>query len=121
MTTPDKDGWIECGGGECPIPDAAHHEVKFRDGSVFYDTTPKSWNWNHIGAPWDITAYRLINPPVSDADLLKQAIEALRPFGIEINSDCSDDAVWDYANSNITAGDFRKARAVLALYDKRAK
>lgn len=65
------DGWIEWGGGECPVPDGTEVQVQHRDGSVFrgkalIDKGIGNSNW-HIGfkadprpCRRDIIAYRVI-------------------------------------------------------------
>lgn len=59
QATPD--GWIEWRGGECPLPDGAIHDVKFRDGvKVDEHEPPESWYWHHKGENSDIIAYRPI-------------------------------------------------------------
>lgn len=59
----DNDGWIEWAGGECPIPDDAEHEVKFRDGGKARDHgAAMDWRWTHDGYPGDIIAYRIVTP-----------------------------------------------------------
>lgn len=57
----DEAPWIEWTGGvDCPIPSGAAHEVKFRDGDIFDDVEPETWDWTHCGCNEDIVAYRLI-------------------------------------------------------------
>jgi hypothetical protein len=58
------DGWIEWGGGKCPVEPGTAIEVRFRDLSQRpdYDFTeyPNGAFWRHDGMDNDIVAYRLI-------------------------------------------------------------
>lgn len=69
-----NDGWIEWGGGECPVPRGTLVDVKYRCGDVNYHTkagepdsagsidTAFAVRWSKLGAEYDITAYRLHKP-----------------------------------------------------------
>ena len=68
-----NDGWIEWGGGECPVPTGTLVDVKWRDGridngipaKISHDLDPSKRNaisWRHHGNSYDIIAYRLHNP-----------------------------------------------------------
>lgn len=75
-----NDGWIDWGGGECPVPEGALVDVRYRDSKKFPDkmrtvaaifcgfgATKK--HWTHHGLPNDIIAYRLHKPKeVTEAD-----------------------------------------------------
>lgn len=50
--------WIEWGGGECPLPDGAMHEVQYRSGERAKDDLPESSYWGDDGDTCDIVAYR---------------------------------------------------------------
>lgn len=57
------DGWIEWGGGKCPVPASTPIEVKFRNGVTNREDTADGWGWEY--APdyprfGDIIAYRII-------------------------------------------------------------
>lgn len=55
------DGWIEWGGGACPLPDCTRHVVKRRCGDVScIDTSPETWSWRHHGCGSDIIAYKVV-------------------------------------------------------------
>lgn len=66
-----NDGWIEWGGGECPVPRGTLVDVKYRCGDVNYHTkagepdsagsidTAFAVRWSKLGAEYDIIAYRL--------------------------------------------------------------
>jgi hypothetical protein len=54
------DGWIEWGGGECPVADDQRVHVQFRDGEVINNTGGNCIRWSHKGYPRDIIAYRII-------------------------------------------------------------
>lgn len=57
-----SDGWIEWGGGDCPVSEAALVEVMFCDGDVAQDPARRLvWKWQHGGTDGDIVAYRLVS------------------------------------------------------------
>jgi hypothetical protein len=57
------DGWIEWNGGNCPVPNDAHVEVKLRGSSSSFDTGKGGeWGWRidpEKPSGGDIVAYRL--------------------------------------------------------------
>jgi hypothetical protein len=59
-----NDGWIEWGGGECPVSDSTIVEVRYRNGEVKASAPADFYEWGH-GRPHfvttgrDIIAYRL--------------------------------------------------------------
>ena len=68
-----NEGWIEWGGGECPVPTGTLVDVKWRDGriddgipaKISHDLDPSKRNaisWQHRGNSHDIIAYRLHQP-----------------------------------------------------------
>lgn len=63
---PADDGWIEWAGGECPVDNLRHVEVKLRDG--FINSTSLAgelgWGWclDEEWAESDIIAYRVVKP-----------------------------------------------------------
>lgn len=62
-----NDGWIEWGGGECPVPDDSLVEVKYRNGTVKPAEPARFYIWtNGYGScsttDADIIAYRLHQP-----------------------------------------------------------
>ena len=68
-----KEGCIEWGGGECPVPEGALVDVRYRNSEEFPDTFctvalavggygATGRHWNHDGYPNDIIAYRLHQP-----------------------------------------------------------
>lgn len=50
-------GWIEWGGGECPVAEGAHLEILMRDGRKA-DGEAGDFFWEHYGG--DIVEYRLL-------------------------------------------------------------
>lgn len=55
------DGWIEWGGGECPVHGSTVVEAKFVDGyQNEYDACVLGWGRNNDNA--DIIAYRVVKP-----------------------------------------------------------
>lgn len=53
-----NDGWIEWGGGECPVPQECSVEVRFRERAQ--NGGRSLWDWSHCGGSKDIIAYRVI-------------------------------------------------------------
>lgn len=56
-----NDGWIEWGGGECPVADFLKVEYQLRGGAKGSDPA-KILEWQHEGGRHDIIAYRLHQP-----------------------------------------------------------
>ena len=92
-------GWIEWGGGECPLPRGALVDVRYRDGkqlnalSANYGTlNPRDASfvfWRNCGCEKDIIAYRLHQP--QEAEQVKADDEA------DLNECIGQDAapVWN--------------------------
>lgn len=58
-----NEGWIDWGGGECPVPRDALVEVKFPNGITSRDAQPAgSYRWTLRNCVTDIAAYRLHQP-----------------------------------------------------------
>lgn len=60
-----NDGWIEWGGGECPVQEGVLVEVKYRNEKDYHIKCVNRagrWSWAHYGTGGDIIAYRLHNP-----------------------------------------------------------
>lgn len=58
--TPDGDGWIAWGGGECPVGPSIHVDALHRSGNEYRkERASRSGRWTHIMSPSDIIAYRL--------------------------------------------------------------
>lgn len=59
----DNDGWIEWGGGDCPVAADALVEVKLRNGTEWTGRDAEYrdyWDWSHDEIGGDIVAYRLV-------------------------------------------------------------
>ena len=55
--------WIEWKGGAMPVPGDTLVDVKFRNGGIDQGGTAISWVWNNNqDAPFDIIAYRIVEP-----------------------------------------------------------
>ena len=54
----DADRWIHWYGGECPIQEEVHIEIKYRDGDTSCGKAGR-WRWIHLGLDGDIIAYRI--------------------------------------------------------------
>lgn len=59
---PDSEGWIEWGGGECPVPYNARVEWRLRDAYVPFGMPALAVNlrWQHLPSGTDIIAYRVV-------------------------------------------------------------
>lgn len=74
-----NDGWIEWGGGECPVSNSTMVEVRYRDGQLRPSLRADSYWWGHgysfVATDAEIIAYRLRQPQeaekpgVSEEDL----------------------------------------------------
>lgn len=95
-----NDGWIEWGGGECPVEKGTLVDLRYRNSEKFPDTFgtialavggygATGRHWNHDGYPNDIIAYRLHQP--QEADQAKADDEA------DLNECIGQDAapVWN--------------------------
>lgn len=58
-TQPDDGGWIQWSGGECPVDEDVDVEICLRDGAEGIEMAG-ILNWECIGEPNDITAYRVV-------------------------------------------------------------
>lgn len=54
------DGWIEWGGGECPLSENTAIDFICRDGDEGFDYEAREIGWHHDGAGDDIIAYRVV-------------------------------------------------------------
>ena len=57
-----NDGWIEWGGGECPVDGRGMVDVIFGHGGRMSANIADCWRWTHEGTDSDIIAYRLHKP-----------------------------------------------------------
>lgn len=60
-----SEGWIEWGGGECPVEEGTLVDVIFRDGDDDKNIEAIDLLWNHENWSADITAYRLHKPDIN--------------------------------------------------------
>lgn len=62
------DGWIEWGGGKCPVDSDAIVEVKYRKPNPYQFNNDRAGDyiWLHTGSDGDIIAYRLQQPTKSE-------------------------------------------------------
>ena len=58
-------GWIEWGGGECPVEEGALVDVRFRDGDDGINIEANNLYWFHKNWSADIIAYRLHKPDIN--------------------------------------------------------
>lgn len=87
-----NDGWIEWGGGECPVERGVLVEVKYRNEKNYHIKGVNrawEWSWEHHGTEGDIIAYRLHQP--QEAEQAKADDEA------DLNECIDQDAapVWN--------------------------
>jgi len=57
----ENDGWIEWGGGNCPVPRDLKVEVRARNDQRSIWDKPHLWDWSHTDNGSDIIAYRVID------------------------------------------------------------
>lgn len=71
--TAKNEGWIEWGGGECPVSDRTIVEVRYRNGEVKAAAPADFYEWGHgrphfVTTGCDIIAYRLHQPQKAEQD-----------------------------------------------------
>ena len=56
------DGWIEWGGGDCPVPKGTLVDIRLRDGGEYLSCQPDAWVWVHRYSTVidPIIAYRVV-------------------------------------------------------------
>ena len=54
-----NEGWVEWGGGRCPVDDVTEVDIKFRTGGIAYGVEAGKYYWPRTGKEYDIIAYRL--------------------------------------------------------------
>lgn len=84
-----NDGWIEWGGGRCPVDDVTEVDIKFRTGAIVSGVKAGGYYWPQTGREYDIIAYRLHQP--QEAEQTKADDEA------DLNECIGQDAapVWN--------------------------
>lgn len=64
-----NDGWIDWGGGECPVDTKTLVDIRLKVGFTYKSCHPGDYSWRHAGGGGDIIAYRLRKPQeVTEAD-----------------------------------------------------
>lgn len=58
----DADGWIDWGGGECPVDTKTLVDIRLKVGFTYKSCHPGDYSWRHAGGGGDIIAYRLHQP-----------------------------------------------------------
>lgn len=83
-----NDGWIDWGGGKCPVDDVNEVDIKFRAGGIVYDVEAGKYYWPRTGQEYDVIAYRLHQP--------QKAEQAEADDEIDLNECIGQDAepVW---------------------------
>lgn len=84
-----NDGWIEWGGGECPVGASEMVDVIFGNGGRMSTNIADCWRWNHSGTSSDIISYRLHQP--------QEAAQAKADDEADLNECIGQDAapVWN--------------------------
>ena len=62
---PASEGWIEWGGGECPVESSALVDLKFRNGVVEIGHNASAYYWENANLTYDIIAYRPHKPDIN--------------------------------------------------------
>ena len=58
----DSDGWIEWGGGSCPVPEEVFVDIRIKDGGELSGPAG-DFMWEHPLASWnEIVFYRVVKP-----------------------------------------------------------
>lgn len=105
-----SDGWIEWGGGKCPVDYATELDIKFRAGGIVYGVEAGKYYWPRTGQEYDIIAYRLHQPQeaehaeADDEAGLNECIgqdsapvwngEGLPPVGVECEYSLNGGKTW---------------------------
>lgn len=63
-----NEGWIEWGGGGCPVNTSEMVDVIFGRGGRMSTNIADCWRWNHQGTDSDIIHYRLHKPHEAEQD-----------------------------------------------------
>ena len=63
-----NDGWIEWGGGECPVEEGTLVDVKFNGGDAQSGIPSCEYSWEHVWQEANIIAYRLHKPQEAEQD-----------------------------------------------------
>lgn len=58
-TAAETDGWIEWGGGVCPVD--GYVDIKLRGGVITKNYPAGAGRWVHDNQEWDIIAYRVVS------------------------------------------------------------
>ncbi|EPK7525631.1 hypothetical protein P7S38_002492 [Klebsiella variicola] len=81
-----NEGWIDWGGGECPVSASEMVDVIFGHGGRMSTNIADCWRWNHSGTSSDIIAYRPHKPLEQQLPSEEVPIwngEGLPPLGCE--------------------------------------
>ena len=60
-----SEGWIEWGGGECPVGSSCPVDLKFRNGATEFGCSASAYYWENANLNADIIAYRLHKPDIN--------------------------------------------------------
>lgn len=92
--TAKNDGWIDWGGGECPVSAGEMVDVIFGHGGRMSTNIADCWRCNHSGTNSDIIAYRLHKPVGQQLPTEETSIwngEGLPPVGVNCEIIFEDD------------------------------
>ena len=113
----DADGWVEWGGGECPVGEDVVVEIKTRDGEIQLDQA-YWWNWSHEeGSPVkdrQIIAYRINKPEQAKPEYCESVMRSIpepsdKPTIEQLAADCRN--AKDYAERKQQEADAAKVDA----------
>ena len=84
-----NEGWIEWGGGKCPVYNATKLDIKFLTGGIVSGVEAGKYYWPQNGHEYDIIAYRLHQP--------QKAEQAEADDEVDLNECIGQDAapVWN--------------------------
>lgn len=108
---PDADGWIEWGGGECPVDKYARIDIRMTGGTTHYDTDTH-WGWN--ADSFKITHYRLHKPQKSEPQYCESVTRSIpEPIAAPTIEQLASDYrnAKDYADCKQQEADAAKADA----------
>ena len=74
--SPDADGWVEWGGGECPVGEDDRIDVKFSDCDTLFDVD-SNWDWGGDVDMCNIIAYRLHKPEQSKPEFCESVMRSI--------------------------------------------
>lgn len=123
----DEGGWIEWGGGECPVGDFDEVQVKYKvdDGSGMEGCEAQELHWHHEDADFDIVAYRLHKQDVKP-EFCESVMRSIPELGSidELCTKVTEENKHQHVDANPTieqlAHDYRNAKDYAVRLQKEA-